>query len=168
MTEIIELDDLDALGAGAYGVPGDRTFLVQAVKGADVTSILLEKEQVRILAKEVLKFLEQLDAEHPDATGDEFGLDGAVREAIAVFRARVLGIGWDARRSRIVIELREWPEDMEPDDGSDARVARIFATRSQARAMARNGKLAVESGRPTCQLCELPMDPTGHWCPRSN
>ena len=168
MTEIIELDDLDSLGAGAYGVPGDRTFLVQAVKGADVVSILLEKEQVRILAKEVLKFLEQLDSEHPDATGDEFGLDGAVGEAIALFRARVLGIGWDARRSRIVIELREWPEAMDPEDGPDPRVARIFATRSQARAMARNGQLSVDSGRPTCQLCELPMDPTGHWCPRSN
>jgi uncharacterized repeat protein (TIGR03847 family) len=168
VTEIIELDQLDSLGAGAFGVPGERTFLVQAIRAGEVLSVLLEKEQVRILGKETLKFLDRLDEEHPDPTGDEWGVDGSVREAVPNFRARVLGIGWDQRRARVVIELREWPEDEEPDDAPEARVARLFATRSQARAMARNGMAAVESGRPLCQLCELPMDPTGHWCPRSN
>ena len=42
------------------------------------------------------------------------------------------------------------------------------ATRPQVRAMVRGGSEAVESGRPACPLCEFPMDPAGHVCPRLN
>jgi uncharacterized repeat protein (TIGR03847 family) len=169
MTELIEFDNVESLGAGAFGVPGQRTFLVQACRRDDVLSVLLEKEQVRILAKETLRFLERLDHDHPDAIGEAWGLDGSVREAIPQFRARMLGIGFDPDRSLMVIELREWPEDEVPDEEApEPRVARIFATRAQARAMAKHAMEAVDAGRPNCQLCDLPMDPTGHWCPRSN
>ena len=34
MAEIIEFDPVDTLSAGAFGIPGDRTFLIQARKGS--------------------------------------------------------------------------------------------------------------------------------------
>ena len=64
------------------------------------------------------------------------------------------------------------PELMAPICGIDAQtireVARLYATRAQVRVMARNGVIAVEGGRPKCQLCDFPMDPAGHICPRWN
>jgi uncharacterized repeat protein (TIGR03847 family) len=172
VTEILDLDDVDALGAGAIGEPGRRTFLIQAVCRGETLSILLEKEQVRLLATEVLQFLERIDRDFPETPSDDSELDGSVRDADPLFRARVLGIGYDPRRGRVVLELREWPDDEIPDElegeAPEPRLARIHASRAQIRAMARNGISAVEAGRPTCRLCELPMDPDGHWCPRSN
>ena len=58
------------------------------------------------------------------------------------------------------------PEVYSVDD--DGYVARIFATRAQVRAMAARGTDAVAGGRPACPLCEFPMDPAGHICPRWN
>ena len=34
--------------------------------------------------------------------------------------------------------------------------------------MAAHGAEAVVGGRPLCPLCDLPMDPAGHICPRWN
>lgn len=181
MTDLIEFDPADSVGAGAFGTPGQRTFLVQAVRGTDVLSVLVEKEQIRLLANEALQFLERLGADQPDPMGEAWGLDGSVREAVPLFRARMLGIGYDPRRSLVVIELREWPDDVvpspeepgEPNAASDPglpepRVARIFASRAQVRAMATHALEVVDAGRPPCPLCEMPIDPDGHWCPRWN
>jgi uncharacterized repeat protein (TIGR03847 family) len=175
VTDIYEFDDLDRLGAGAFGVPGQRTFVVQLVRDGVSFTVVLEKEQVRILARETLRFLDRIDAEQPEPMGAPWGLDGSVREAVPAFRARMLGIGYDPAKARVVVELREWPDDDEPSaDDLEAlglpepRVARILATRAQARAMAVNAMAAVDAGRPACPLCEQPMDPAGHWCPRSN
>ena len=59
-------------------------------------------------------------------------------------------------------------DEADDDDEDDGYVARIFATRAQVRAMAARGSEAVSSGRPACPLCEFPMDPAGHICPRWN
>ena len=40
--------------------------------------------------------------------------------------------------------------------------------RAQIRVMMRNGVTAVEGGRPSCPLCDFPMNPDGHICPRWN
>jgi uncharacterized repeat protein (TIGR03847 family) len=83
----------------------------------------------------------------------------------------MIGLGFEPDRGLVLIELRERAEDEESDeddDADDGYVARIFATRAQVRAMAARGSEAVQSGRPACPLCEFPMDPAGHICPRWN
>ena len=57
---------------------------------------------------------------------------------------------------------------MTDDDDEPGYVARIYATRAQVRAMAARGAEAVAGGRPPCPLCDMPMDPAGHRCPRWN
>jgi uncharacterized repeat protein (TIGR03847 family) len=54
------------------------------------------------------------------------------------------------------------------DEQTEGYVARIYATRRQVRAMAAKGAEAVAAGRPLCPLCDMPMDPAGHRCPRWN
>ena len=72
----------------------------------------------------------------------------------------------------MLIELREDAADDDepppPVDESEGRVARLYATRAQVRAMVAHGAAAVDAGRPKCQLCDFPMDPDGHICPRWN
>ena len=49
MGEIIELDDVDALGTGAVGEPGKRAFYIQARTEHAQLTVLVEKEQVALL-----------------------------------------------------------------------------------------------------------------------
>ena len=171
---LIEFDPVDDIGAGAFGQPGERTFVIQARKGEALLSVLVEKEQVRLLAAEATQFLDRLAEEDPEEpAGATEAAGGAVTEDEPLFRARLIGIGYDPERHLVLIELRETAIDDEeetppPPDESEGTVARLYATRPQIRAMARSGVAAVEAGRPTCPLCDFPMDPEGHICPRWN
>jgi len=173
VTEFIEFDPVDEIAAGAFGVPGARTFVIQARKGEALLSVLVEKEQVRLLAAEATEFLDRIAQDDPeDAAGGD--ATAKVAEDEPLFRARLIGIGYDADRRLVLLELREEAADDDDDDAivppddSEGRVARFYATRAQIRSMARNGVAAVEAGRPRCPLCDFPMNPDGHICPRWN
>jgi uncharacterized repeat protein (TIGR03847 family) len=175
MTDFIEFDPVDDIAAGAFGRPGARTFVIQARKGSAVLSVLVEKEQVRLLALEAAQFLDRIAADEPEEMPSALEIGGgAVTEAEPLFRARLIGIGYDTERHLVLIELREDGADEDdedpppPPDEAEGRIARLYATRAQIRLMMRNGVAAVEGGRPKCQLCDFPMDPDGHICPRWN
>ena len=178
--EIIELDDVDGLGAGAVGEPGARAFYIQARTEHTQLTVLVEKEQVDLLATEAVAFLDQIAEKYPELPFDLPSTQSVLREpTVPLFRARLIGIGFDPERELVLIELRERADDEEEDDAPPASdafqvdddegyVARIYATRAQVRAMAARGAEAVAGGRPPCPLCEQPMDPSGHRCPRWN
>lgn len=179
MPEMFELDPADELGAGAVGEPGERAFYLQARKESAQLTVLVEKEQVALLATEATAFLDQIDTDYPDAGPDPAALTAAElhEPAVPLFRARAIGIGFDPERRMVLLELREHGQDDEPsesDDPGDGEapeegwVARIYATRAQVRAMLSRGAAAVTAGRPLCSLCDQPMDPDGHRCPRWN
>ena len=172
MGELIEFDPVDGLTAGAFGEPGQRTFVIQARKGGARLSVLVEKEQVALLAAEAMQFLDRLADDDPDLELDE-EIDGdEVREAVPLFRARLIGLGYDSMRGLVLVELREHATDDDEDpplpEDAEGRVVRLYATRAQVRAMVDRGVEAVASGRPACPLCDFPMDPAGHVCPRWN
>lgn len=174
--EIIELDDVDGLGAGAVGEPGARAFYIQARTEHTQLTVLVEKEQVDLLATEAVAFLDQIAEKYPELPFDLPTTQSVLREpTVPLFRARLIGLGFDTERELVLIELRE--QSAEEDDGAgeddddeaaEGYVARIYATRAQVRAMAARGAEAVAGGRPPCPLCEQPMDPSGHRCPRWN
>jgi len=178
----IELDPVDALAAGAVGEPGDRAFYIQARKESAELTVLVEKEQVAHLAAEAVAFLDRLAPEYPEDPFEAVGIDprGASLSTPTepLFRARLIGLGFDPDRKMVVIELHERTRDDEDDEGDEPLteadeelggfVAKLVASRPQVRAMAARGVEAVEAGRPRCQLCEQPMDPDGHICPRWN
>jgi uncharacterized repeat protein (TIGR03847 family) len=172
--EIIELDDVDGLGTGAVGEPGQRAFYIQARTEATQLTVLVEKEQVALLAAEAVAFLDKIADDYPELPFDIPTGQSVLREpTVPLFRARLIGLGFDPERELVLIELRERaddeaeePSDDDPDD--EGYVARIYATRAQVRAMAARGIEAVAGGRPPCPLCEQPMDPSGHTCPRWN
>ncbi len=171
--EIIELDDVDGLGAGAVGEPGQRAFYIQARTEHTQLTVLVEKQQVEMLANEAVAFLDHLADEYPELPIDVPMMQTQLREpTVPLFRARLIGLGFDTERELVLLELREHAEDDEAAaEGTvedEGYVARIYATRAQVRAMAARGVEAVSGGRPPCPLCDMPMDPSGHQCPRWN
>ena len=171
--EIIELDDVDGLGTGAVGEPGQRAFYIQARTEHTQLTVLVEKEQVDLLSTEAVAFLDKIADKYPELPFDLPSTQSTLREpTVPLFRARLIGLGFDPERELVLIELRERSEEEEEeavgDEDEDGYVARIYATRAQVRAMAARGAEAVAGGRPPCPLCEQPMDPSGHRCPRWN
>jgi uncharacterized repeat protein (TIGR03847 family) len=200
----IELETIDSLGAGAVGDPGEREFFLQARTESAQLTVLVEKEQVALLATEAVAFLDRIAEDYPEDPSEV--PEPVVRQAglreptVPLFRARLIGLGFDPERQLVLIELRERSSDDEEGDQSgeaptappmretegtapdladeamadptdeeeEGYVARIYATRPQVRAMAAKGAEAVAAGRPLCPLCDMPMDPAGHRCPRWN
>jgi uncharacterized repeat protein (TIGR03847 family) len=178
--EIIELDGVEGLGTGAIGEPGKRAFYIQARTPNAQLTVLVEKEQVALLATEAVAFLDRIADDFPELPIEVPSTETELREpTVPLFRARLIGLGFDPERELVLLELRERAADeddagdessVEADDtgDDDGYVARIYATRAQVRAMAARGSESVSGGRPACPLCEQPMDPSGHQCPRWN
>jgi uncharacterized repeat protein (TIGR03847 family) len=197
----IELETVDSLGAGAVGEPGQREFFLQARTESAQLTVIVEKEQVALLATEAVAFLDRISEDYPEepsgVAGPVVHQAGLREPTVPLFRARLIGLGFDPDRELVLIELRERSSDDEegdqspevpevpevPDDPgalveaeastaddeeTEGYVARIYATRPQVRAMAAKGAEAVAAGRPLCPLCDMPMDPSGHRCPRWN
>ncbi len=78
--------------AGTVGTPGNRTFFLQAREGDRITSVVLEKVQVAVLADRLRALLDELDARGmavgaADEPADDVApLDEPLREA---FRAHI-------------------------------------------------------------------------------
>ena len=87
----------------------------------------------------------------------------AWQEDEPLFRARLIGIGYDPERSLVLIELREdAAEDDEPPpalEESEGHIARLYATRAQIRAMLANGVVAVDAGPAEVPALRLPDGP---------
>ena len=168
--------------AGTVGEPGSRSFFLQARSGPRVTSVGLEKEQVALLAERLEELLDEIvrrtggstavPAAVPSDLTDNDPLDQPILEE---FRVGSLALAWDEPHSRIVIEAGAITEDENPAEPlSDDQTAeapdalRVRLTGGQARAFAARAQAVVSAGRPPCPLCELPLDPEGHVCPRQN
>ena len=87
--EIIELDDVDGLGTGAVGEPGQRAFYIQARTEATQLTVLVEKEQVALLAAEAIAFLDKIADDYPELPFDIPSTQSVLREpTVPLFRAR--------------------------------------------------------------------------------
>jgi uncharacterized repeat protein (TIGR03847 family) len=64
----------------------------------------------------------------------------------------------------------EQDEDDEEDDTDelDGSRLRVQLSRGQVVAFCEQAEAIVSAGRPPCRWCSLPIDPSGHICPRMN
>lgn len=164
----MELDPVDRITAGAVGEPGSRTFYLQAGKGPETLTVLLEKEQVRLLAASIMEILQRVGLDTDPVAVDAAELDLAA-PVVEDWRAGRLSIGYQEERDLMVLDLEEVA--VEDDESAEERIpadARLWATREQMLAMARHAADVVAAGRPTCQFCGHPIEPEGHWCPATN
>ena len=163
--------------AGTVGEPGDRSFYLQAIEEARTISVLLEKQQVSVLAERIAALLTEVarrfgsDVPDPTAGGD---LDPLAVPLEEEFRVGTMGLGWDSDSKSIVVELlavteEEIDESVVLDDTEEGPDAlRVFLSPVQARAFADRAEKVVSAGRPPCPLCAEPLSAEGHVCARLN
>lgn len=168
----------DRFVAGTVGEPGDRSFYVQAVHINRVVSVLLEKQQVKVLADRVGALLDEVHrrfgAEVPPEQSEVNDVSPLVSPVESEFRVGTMGLGWDSEAGSVVVELLAVTEGeidesvvlADSDDGPDA--LRVFLTPVQAREFSARAQRVVAAGRPPCPLCASPLDAQGHLCVRLN
>lgn len=159
--------------ADAVGQPGQRTFFLQAQDGQQTATLIMEKQQVAALAASILQLLEELEERNPDLAPPESSDEVlTLREPLnPAFRVGQMGLGYDEGQDMMVLVAQALVVDEdEESEASNEEVprARFFATRTQMRALSEHALDAVASGRPECPLCGRPIDPSGHFCPRTN
>lgn len=165
---IYDFNPVSAIVADAVGRPGQRTFFLQARQDALLATLIMEKEQISALATSILQLLEELEKEHTDlpAAGAEVSVP-SLREPIEpAFRVGQLGLGYDEKQDLLVLIAQAVPEAGE--EGDSEPKARFYATRAQMRSLSEHALQVVAAGRPDCPLCGQPIEPDGHFCPRTN
>lgn len=187
--QVFLYDPPDRFVAGTVGLPGRRTFYLQASAGARVTSVALEKTQVAALAERMDELLDEVvrrsggsasvPAVAPADVLDTAPLQTPVDEE---FRVGTMALAWDGSDQRMIVEaqalveleaetdedLAAAEEEMLQDEENGPPVLRVRLTGAQARSFAKRAMEVVDAGRPPCPLCSLPLDPEGHVCPRQN
>lgn len=163
---------------GTVGQPGERTFFLQVQDDERIISVILEKDQVRILAERIRDILDQVA---PD-TISKLPIDDAplAQPILAEFRIGIIGLAWDDEENRVVIEagsrivelndVGDLPDlDGEEENEDDANeMLDIRLTVELARSFVERSLRVVRAGRPPCPFCGELLEPTGHICPRAN
>jgi uncharacterized repeat protein (TIGR03847 family) len=175
--QIFLFDPADRFVVGTVGVPGERTFFLQARSGARLISVSLEKAQVAALAERIQQILREVRTSEPltiieRVERDDQPLDTPIDEE---FRVGVIGLAYLPDRKMIEIDLQsiadsQSPEDeellLELPDGQD--ILRVLIPLGYADSFAKRAFAVVSAGRAPCPFCGGPIDPSGHLCPRAN
>ena len=194
----MDLGPVDRITTDAIGEPGARVFYIQARAGLELVTVIVEKQQVQLLAASVLELLEDAPDTTPEK-GPGVGKDAEIGPSAGTgaeppsmgleepldprWRAGRLSIGFDQDRDLFVLEVEEFRPDLEDLDVDDPRSIvpespllegpepesiRIWASPAQMLALSRHGAEVAARGRPTCQFCGNPIDAEGHACPAMN
>jgi len=179
MTPVVyEFNPVERFVAGTVGVPGERTFFIQARTGSRVVSVVVDKSQVIALGERTKIMLREIKKSDPTVVIRSDEIDDAPLEQpiFEEFRAGVIAMAWDAENLVIVYELREMSST---DSGQDedvifneselsADLLRVHVSPTQAAAFANRCLSLASAGRTPCPFCAIPIDPSGHLCPRAN
>ncbi|MFH8790459.1 DUF3090 domain-containing protein [Streptomyces roseoverticillatus] len=187
--QVFLYDPPDRFIAGTVGLPGRRTFFLQATAAGRTTTVALEKAQVEALAERIDELLDEVvrrtggsapvPAVAPAELADTAPLQTPVEEE---FRVGTMALAWDGEHQRMIVEaqalveldaatdedLAEAEERLLQDETNGPPMLRVRITGTMARAFAKRALEVVNAGRPPCPLCSLPLDPEGHVCPRQN
>lgn len=180
--QLFEFSLPDRFIVGTVGEPGERTFYLQASDDDRVVSVLLEKTQASLLAERLAELLsearERLGADVPDEADALVDNDPLSMPVDPEFRVASLGLMWDASSSTVVVEAAaQGDQDAEEEEltpgpagifGDERDVLRVRITPHEARAFIARTIRVINAGRPPCPWCQLPLEPSGHICPRQN
>ena len=158
----LEFTNLSRLNADAVGEPGKRTFRILADSDSSSAVLWLEKEHLYELAMGIQQLIGNLP--------ENAGADGHIshdREAPGLtrleFRIGKLALGHDGNNGMFLIDAYDFE-----DANEEAATIRIWMDREQLERFSEEALQVCAAGRPICPLCDRPIDPTGHACPRVN
>ena len=175
---VYEFNPVERFVAGTVGIPGERTFFIQARTGSRIVSVVVDKSQVIALGERTKIMLREIKKSDPTVSIKAIEIDYAPLEQpiFEEFRAGVIAMAWDAENTVIVYELREMTTSDDREDEEvifdekdlSADLLRVHVSPTQAAAFAKRCLSLAGAGRSPCPFCGIPIDPSGHLCPRSN
>lgn len=146
--------------AGTVGLPGRRTFFLQASAGARVTSVALEKTQVAALAERMDELLDEVvrrsggnapvPAVVPTEIHDTAPLEAPVDEE---FRVGTMALAWDGEEERMIVEAQALVE-LDADSDEDLAEAEERLLQDEE-----NGPRCCGSGSPASRPARSPSAP---------
>jgi uncharacterized repeat protein (TIGR03847 family) len=168
-------EEPDRFLAVARGEPGKRAFFLQAGQGRAVVTLGVEKMQVAALADRISAVVAAIGepAGGAEASDRPALVDEAVEPMVELFRVGALALGWDPDTKSVLVEARpvneegEYPEVTDDDPNADD-LLRVRLSAPQALEFATAAAAVVVAGRTPCPFCGQPLDPSGHFCTRSN
>ena len=154
---------------GTVGKPGQRTFLLQVRQDELLLTFKLEKEQAYLLAKSIAQVVEELEEREIEILPTDEALaetDMALTEPVeASLAVAQMGLVYDERTGLMLLVVQAVNTDQ---DAEELEQYHLWATVAQMRALSIHTSQVVSQGRPICPLCQEPIDPEGHFCPRHN
>jgi uncharacterized repeat protein (TIGR03847 family) len=156
------------------GQPGERQFFIQIKSDSGINTLAVEKSQVIALVDRFEELIRELRraklASQADlaekAEADDLPLELPIEQD---FQIGIISIAWESDLVVINIQAASQEEELildEFDTGPDLVIATLRI--SQVKGFCERARLIVSAGRPACPFCALPINPTGHLCPRAN
>jgi uncharacterized repeat protein (TIGR03847 family) len=149
-----------SIDAESIGRPGQRRFRLLVRSTSRSAGVWMEKEQLAGIGSWFEETLERLDRERPTSEPDVEPLPTGDPEL--EIRAGQIALGYVEEEDLFAFHA------FDIERSGTVPSFRVLATRGQCRVLARKIVAVVAGGRPICPLCDRPMDPEGHVCPRSN
>jgi uncharacterized repeat protein (TIGR03847 family) len=150
-----------SIDAEAIGRPGQRRFRLLVRSTTTSAALWLEKEQLSAIGEALDEMDQRLQTQSPSDQPDVEPLPFPATADID-FRAGRLGLGYEEERDRFVLHAFD-------SAAADAvPTLRCEISRGQSRTLSRRIATVVAAGRPICPLCDTPIEPDGHVCPKSN
>src|SRR5215470_14644023 len=148
----IDLNPVDFITVGTVGPKGQRVFHLQAGKGEQIVSLIIEKEQAWALSEAIRELVEDLEERYPSEESDDpSGINMELRDPLEpLFRVAQMGLGYDEDRRMVVLvaqELVTTEEDTDPESLQPG-IVRMWCSRSQMRALSTHATATVQAGRP--------------------
>jgi uncharacterized repeat protein (TIGR03847 family) len=157
-----DLGTARAVDAQTFGEPGERTFRLRVMGGADQSaSLWMEKQQFQALNLAFAQMLAQLNyVEKPPLPnlGDFPG------DAQHDFRVGRIGLGYDTSNETFVLDAYEIGLQEEETEAT----VRVRLTPDHCASLVGQLSEIVAQGRPLCPLCGASVDAGGHVCIRTN
>ncbi len=166
MSESYDFRSPGRFTAGAIGEPGRRVFFFQAFADGTEVAVKCEKQQVQALAEHLLTMLDDL----PDQPSGEIPAAEALPPTDLAWVVGSISLGIERADNRVVVMLEELidPDDPDTDPMADPAQLRVRLSPDQVMAYAAQVTSLLATSRPLCRLCDRPIDPSGHACPRLN
>ena len=176
-----DLGPIEIVGAEAIGEPGQRRFRLFAMIHNISVALWMEKDQLNNLSIALDRILAQLTEGRILRTEAQASPNPTPRGAPANFPAKPefefqvgqLRISYDERRNMLVLTSIPLGIVMEPGQEPqvilrDDDTLSFRFTLQQAKELASSITILISSGRPTCPLCNAPLDGGPHACVKQN
>lgn len=175
--QVFLFDPTERFVVGTVGVPGERTFFLQARTGSRLISVSLEKAQVAALADRIQQILREVRSSEPLTVFERVARDDQPLETPIdeEFRVGVIGLAYVSDRKLIEIDLQAMADSQSAEDeealmeiSESQDILRVLISLGYAESFAKRALVVVGAGRAPCPFCGGPIDPSGHLCPRAN